>query len=65
MTNKSNIPASEAKVAARGFEDIHLVVPKSVADQFRRVAKKSKLPAHSLFEEMVALYANGMGLRDE
>lgn len=65
MTNKNDIPASETKVAARGFEDIHLVVPKTVADQFRRVAKKSKLPANTLFEEMVALYANGMGFGDE
>lgn len=61
-TNPNNGPTFEARVRARKFEDLHLVVPKAVANQFRQITKKSKISPSALFEEMVATYENGMGL---
>lgn len=62
QANRNIGPTFEARVRARQFEDLQLVVPKAVADQFRQVAKKSKITTSALFEEMVATYAKGMGV---
>ena len=38
------------------LEELHLTVPKGVANDFRQVAKRLRMKPNALFEEMVEIY---------
>jgi len=38
------------------LDELHLVIPKDVANDFRQVAKKLRMTPSGLFEEMVEIY---------
>ena len=64
MKKNSNNASSQyiSGISSGRLEEIHLIVPKDVANRFRQVAKKSKMTTQELFEEMVETHANGLGL---
>ena len=47
-------------LASGKLEELHLIVSKEVANDFRHVAKKVRKPPHELLEEMLEIYKSGL-----
>jgi len=52
----------ESGIASGKLEELHLIVPKGVANKFRHLANKLGMTTHALFEEMVDTHAHGSDL---
>ena len=50
----------ENNVASGKLEELHLIIPKDVANKFRHVAKKLRMTPNALLEEMVEIYRSAI-----
>jgi hypothetical protein len=54
--NSQNAVLKFDSSSSKKSEELHLIVPKDVAKDFRQVAKKLRMTPTALFEEMVEIY---------
>ena len=59
MSSSDSEAQTKENALANGLEEIRLIVPKEIANQFRKVAKNSRISAAELFAEMVQTHAYG------